>query len=98
MITLNKRVACTPFITTQTRIEVRGGLPQIKQRKELTPLTVVYDAEGGEAFREYRVGETVYVRGECCKHAWASEVFEVEEGKPFVLVPFEFVVGKIEAD
>jgi hypothetical protein len=88
--TVNKKIACTPFPTISTRVEVKGGLPVIKQKEELTPLTVVFNyTDGGLAFM---AGDTVYVRGECCKHQWAREVFELE-GKQFVLCPIEFVVA-----
>lgn len=88
MLIVNKKVACTPFPSRETKVVVRDGLVEIKQRKELVPLKVVYDT-----LDEMGAGAVVWVRGEACKHPFAGEVFEVEEGKPFILVPFEFVVA-----
>lgn len=92
MFTINKKVAVTPFQTTSTQVTVRSGLVEMKQKKELTALTVVYDAwDGGYNFAP---GDTVYVPGELCAHAGvAKTIYELEPGKPFILVPMDHIVG-----
>lgn len=85
MRSVNKRLACTPFPTVDLKTEVKGGLAILKQKEELTRLTVVYAGDG------YEPGDRVWVRGDCCKHQYAKEVYTLEEGKPFVLVPVDMV-------
>lgn len=87
MKSANKYVACTPYPTNSITAVAQGGLPVIKQRHELTKLVVVFDSVDGD----YKAGDVVYVRGDTCRHPQAKEVYEVEVGKPFVLLPYEFV-------
>ena len=94
MYTINKKVAVTPFPSTQTKVEVdaRTGLPVIKQKRELTKLTVVYDAWEDEL--PYVAGDVILVPGDMCKHAGiAGHVYELEPGKPFILVPADQIIG-----
>lgn len=96
MIIVNKRVACTPFETTQTKTEVKGGLMHISQKNKLTKLTVVYESDVPSDFNagvDLQPGDSVFLRGESCKHEFARQVFETEEGKPFILVPLDLIVG-----
>ncbi len=92
MLTVNKRVACAPFETTQTKVDVKGGLPVIRQKHELTALDVVLDTDDGEYFQ----GDRVWVRGEMCKTA-GREVFEVD-GVSFVLIPYDAVLLRDDED
>ncbi len=93
MKTVNKRVACTPFETTDAKVVVTKGLAQFDQKQRLTKLTVVYDAESDD-HGSYHAGDSVYVTGDCCKHTFAKQVYEVEEGKPFIFVPYDMIVAK----
>lgn len=86
MKTVNKVVACTPYPTREVKVETKGGLPVVKQFKELTRLSVVFNTDDDE----YVAGDEVYVRGDSMKHPHATEVYELN-GIPFVLVPYEFV-------
>jgi hypothetical protein len=92
METVNRRIACTPFPTTEVRTGAVGGLPVFRQRQELTRLQVVYNAEGGDAGPDYFAGDYVWVRGDVCKQPYAREVYEIEEGRPFIVIPCEVVV------
>jgi hypothetical protein len=93
MFTVNKKVAVTPFPTTSTQVTVSRGLVEMRQKKELAALTVVYDCwDTGSGF-SFDTGDTVYVPGELCAHQLAKAVFELEPGKPFILVPADMVVG-----
>jgi hypothetical protein len=92
MYTVNKKIAVTPFPSTQTKIEVgANGLPTIKQKRELTPLTVVYDSWDDDL--DYIAGDIVYVPGDLCKHQGINQVYELEAGKPFILMPADQVVA-----
>ena len=86
--TVNKRVAVTPFEVNQARAEVVGGLARIKQRHELTKLTVVYASENSE----YLPGDVVVVRSETCVHDFSKQVHELEESKPFIMMPFDMIL------
>lgn len=85
MVSQNKKIAVTPFETTQTQVSVTGGLARVQQKAELTKLTIVFQGEG------YFPGDTVWVKGELCKHGFANEVYEID-GKKFVMIPAEFVL------
>ena len=87
MMTVNNRIAVTPFETTSTKIDVKGGLVTIKQRTELTRLVVVF-AQDNE---KYPPGYVIWVKGDSCKHQFAKEVFNLN-GKDFILIPAETVV------
>jgi hypothetical protein len=91
MRTINKKLAVTPFPTTSVHTEVVGGIARIKQRSELTKLKVVYNTDEYEE-ADIR-GSEVYVRGDLCKHQIAKEVYEIEPGKPFILIDLAMVVG-----
>lgn len=93
METINRLVAVEPFETNQTKIEVHGGLAHIKQKAELTKLRVVYNAWKDSGELAFCAGSFVYVRGDVCKHANAKQVYEVEEGRPFVLLELGQIVG-----
>ena len=88
---LNKKVACTPFPSNDIKIEVKGGLPLIRQKNELSQLTVVLDSDCG-----LTAGEEVWVRGDACKHQYAKEVYEID-GKTFILIPVEMILIKKSA-
>jgi hypothetical protein len=86
MKTINKAVACTPYPSREVKIETKGGLPVVKQFKELTKLTVVFNTDD----ESYFTGDEVFVRGDSMKHPHATEIYELD-GVLFVLVPYEFV-------
>lgn len=87
MRTINGHVACSPFETTSLKISVDRGLAIHTQRHELTKLAVVLDYG-----TVYNAGDSVFVRGECMKHAYALAVYEIE-GKKFILVPEDQIVA-----
>jgi hypothetical protein len=87
MFTVNKKVAVTPFPTTDTETQVVAGRVVLKQRSELTPLKVVFDSDG-----DLVAGRTVYVRGDLCKHQLAKEIFEKDD-KKFILIDENMVIG-----
>lgn len=89
MKTVNRLVACSPFPTRDTKVQVRGGVAVIAQKQELTPLKVVFPCDYEDGFN---AGVTVFVRGEACKHQYAGQVL-VKDGVEFILVPFEQVVA-----
>ena len=93
MLTVNKKIACTPFETTQTRVEVKGGLPMLKQKQELSKLQVVLTTED----HFYRAGDSILVRGDACKLQFAKEVYE-EGDKTFILIPYDVVVAIIRPE
>jgi hypothetical protein len=86
MRTVNKKVACSPFETTQVRVEAVRGLPVMKQKRELTRLTVLLPGEG------FGPGDFIWVRGDSMKHQYATEVYEQGEMQ-FILVPTDHIVA-----
>jgi hypothetical protein len=86
MHTVNKRVACTPFETTQVRMEASRGMPNMRQRRELTKLTVLLPGEG------YQPGDVIWVRGDSMKHQYAAEVYE-QDTLSFILVPTDHIMA-----
>ena len=92
MFIVNKKVAVTPFETHSITIEVKNGLPVIKQKQELTKLTVVFGTDASLNELWLHEGDTVWVRGDAMKHQYAREVFE-QDGKPFILLPLEMIVS-----
>jgi hypothetical protein len=96
MVTVNKRIAVTPFPTVDTKTTVvKGGMVVIKQRAELTRLVAVYGAEyfEGSQVRVVQPGQGVYVNGDLCKHQLARDIFETEPGKPFILISSDMLVA-----
>lgn len=89
MKTTNRRVACAPMKTNSIKATVKGGVPVIEQMEKLQKLEVVYPT----ADWEYVAGQSVYVPGECVVHDWAKKVYKVEDGKPFILVPYDIICG-----
>jgi hypothetical protein len=92
--TTNKKIAVTPFPTTETKTEVKGGLVVIKQRQELTKLTAVFPAHYTADGTPIGVpaGTGVYVMGDICKHPLAKQIYELD-GKSFILIDASMVVG-----
>lgn len=99
MNTTAKWVACTPFETVETKTDVKGGLAYIKQKDELSEHKVVFDNSDRHRMLgggEYEEGDTVWVRGEMCKHQWAKEIFTLA-GKKFILIPADLILMKRRA-
>ncbi len=93
METVNKKIAVTPFETTDTTVVVKNMIPHLKQRTELTRLQVQFMSLGDDLETpRYMPGDYVYVRGDLCKHQLAREIFEVE-GKSFILIDEAMVIG-----
>lgn len=84
----DKRVAVTPFPTNSTQVVANRGLAGFKQREELSKLTVVYDSADGV----FKTGDTVYMYGDMSKHQLAVQVWTIEEGKPFILMPSDLIL------
>ncbi len=80
MKTFNDFIAVLPFETTAIRTQVASGVAFIKQRQELTKLTVVLPSA------DFEPGDFIWVLGEAMKHKYATDVYE-NEGKRFILVP-----------
>jgi hypothetical protein len=94
MHTTNKKLAVTPFPTVENKVEVRSALVHLKQKAELTPLTVVYpNLELADDVPEFDVGDTVYVPGDLCGHQLAKKIYELEPGKPFILIDLGMIIG-----
>lgn len=87
MRTVNKRVACSLFKEESIRVQVKNGVAVVKQKAELTKLTVIYDYSDSDV--TYYSGDEVWVRGDTVK---ASEVYEID-GQAFTLVPRELVIA-----
>lgn len=83
MRTINDYVACTPFVTTSVKTVVQSGVAVQQQRMELTRLEVVLPS--ADLF--FLPGASVWVQGEAMKHAYATKVYEAEDGVKFILVP-----------
>lgn len=79
----NRRVACKPFETLQ--IEKQGrSFVTIKNKQSLVGLEVIFGNN------DYRVGWTVYVRGDVVTLPWAKEKYQLQD-KEFILVPDEAI-------
>lgn len=81
----NGFIATEPFPTREIRATVKSAFAVVEQRKNLTPLKVLFDSENVKA------GATIYVRGDDCKAPWAGNVMELD-GMQFILVPKANVV------
>lgn len=90
---MNKHVAVTPFETTQTKTQVRGGIAVIRQRADLTPLRVVYPYDDFVGGFHVTTSDVLYFRGDMCKFPTAKDIYEVEPGKPFILLPVDQVMA-----
>jgi hypothetical protein len=88
MKTQNNQLAVTPFESNSTKINVKHGVAFVQQKTDLTKLKVVYEADG------YKPGDEIWVSGEVCKHQYAKVVYQIEEGKPFILIPVNLVLVK----
>lgn len=80
-----KKVACSPPNITKAQPQQTGRYIG-PVRQTLVAMTVM--CKSGN----YLPGDTVWVTGDGLKHAWASQVFTVEE-KEIVLVPEELFVA-----
>lgn len=89
-LTVNGKVACTPFEKRSVESEVRQGFAMVKQKKTLTRLEVVFAYEDKVSGNWYSPGNGVWLKAEMCVHQWAKEVFTYD-GKSFILVPAELV-------
>lgn len=98
MFCVNKQVACEPFPEQKGVKAVNTALKIAAHNNTLVGLKVVM----GEPIREdglrnpyaYEEGDTVFVRGAMSAHQFAKEVFVQEDingGKPFILVPTDFI-------
>lgn len=84
--TINKLIACAPPISTGLKTETKSGFAIVQQKRQLLELEVI--ASNGK----YISGTTIYVRGECIKHPFYSEIFEKDSTK-FILVPEELIIA-----
>ncbi len=84
---VNKRIGCTPFEKRSLETEKKNNFLIVKSKTDLIPTKVVV---GNTSDGNYTEGDTVWVKGDCLKHPWSGEVFEVN-GVSFVLMPVEFV-------
>lgn len=94
---VNRFVAVEPFQTTSVTASLKGGIAFIEQKVQLTKLKVVYPsmfvlADGKSSYKLVPNRDFIYVSSDQYVQPWAKRVLELEEGKPFVLVPYESVV------
>ncbi len=87
MHTVNKKIAVTPFPTLDAKVSVKGGVARLNQKSELSKLTVVYSDDS-----VYMAGDTVYVRSDLYTHQFAKETYELEAGKPFIVIDSSLVL------
>jgi len=88
-----RRVAVTPFETKEIEKRTVKGFTTVGQKTTLTELKVVYDYEDEKKeARGIGAGTTVWVRGELAKDERFSQRFEIEPGKPFILIPLESIL------
>ena len=92
--TANRFIATEPFPASHITGTTKGGLAFIDQKIQLTKLKVVYDSFFQQAAREMYLppDSFVYVAGDQYVQGWAKRIYELEEGKPFILTPYESVV------
>lgn len=81
----NNTIACSPFPTNSIELQKRNGVTLMKEKTELTGLTVIF---GNAHFEE---GWTVYVKGDGKGHQWSKEVYEID-GKKFILIPCSMIL------
>lgn len=86
MRTINKKIACQPFPSKEIKTSVSKGVLTFNHKTELTKLTVVFDSEN------FFAGDSIYLPGECVKNEFAGKEYQ-KDGKQFILVPEELVVG-----
>lgn len=93
VVSLNDKIACTPFPKKSIQMEVKTGFAVVKQKVDLIQLEVVFDFENNEFRAE--AGDKIWIRGEFFNAVWAKEEFELEvegEKKRFIFVPADAVL------
>lgn len=86
--THNNMVALSQFPERHVKSKVESGFAVIQQKVDLQELTVM--AESND-FKDLKVGDKVFVRGEMCVHKWAKEALTVSD-IAFILCPKEFIL------
>jgi len=84
----NNHLALTRFETTATTVTTTRGVATVKQRAQLSEHTVVYGTDDGK----FQAGDKVYISGDMAKHQLALQVYTLEEGKEFILIPASSVL------
>jgi hypothetical protein len=84
----NHNIAISKFETTATVVTTNRGVATVKQRAQLSEHVVIHDSEDGK----YLAGDKVYVSGDMAKHQLALQVYSLEEGKDFILLPTSTVL------
>lgn len=95
IIPANDTVMCEPPDSTQVKVSLKKGFATVVQKTSLTGLKVIEGNLGASPRGGVVIGggDVVYVRGEAItNHQWAKEVFTIEDGPPFVLVPLNCVM------
>ena len=96
--TVGRFVATEPFPVQHITGSAKGGLFLMDQKISLTRLKVLYCAtwSRGEGVTPGSVapvsGQQVLVAAQEYVQPWAKKVYELEEGKPFILVPVESIM------
>jgi hypothetical protein len=92
--TANRFIATEPFPASHITGTTKGGLAFIDQKIQLTKLKVTYKSFFKQNDRELFLlpGDYIYVAGDQYVQGWAKKVYELDEGKPFILTPYESVV------
>lgn len=84
LVTLNKLVACTPFVKlTAAPSEKKGGLHMADLKVKLQELEIVMFSDHDPSLAP---GTKVFVRGDAVTQNWAKEVW-TQDGVEFILVP-----------
>ena len=91
---INRFVAVQPFPVAHITHSVKSGIAMIDQKYQLTKLELVYDAvvKLGDLDLVLRPGDAIFVTSDQYVQPWAKKVYELVEGKPFILVSQETVV------
>lgn len=88
--TQNNLIACSVFPKQHVDTVIKGGIAMVDKKVQLQVLEVVYPGTLGDT--PILAGDSVWVRGDATINSWAKEVFEIEPGKPFVLVPANHIL------
>lgn len=84
----NKKIATEVPTSTSIKTRVESGVAMIEQRRQLTPLKVLFNSG------DWLVGDVIYVKGDTARVV-VSEKY-VQDGVEFVLVPEEMVVAAVQ--
>lgn len=89
MKTCNGKVAVTPFVEKHLVVEVKNAFALGTTKLKLQKLTVVF---GSSEVLDLEPGDGVYVRADQVSLSWAKEVFDLGDGKQFILMPKESIL------